>query len=83
MEIFFDSRKSASASAPLVICLPGPVPYVSEKAIPYRYNATMIEDGREIPIPPLPSMGNIAEDNRVLKNGRVSLRQSQQNLMFQ
>jgi len=60
-----------SVGAPLVICLPGPVPYVSEKAIPYRYNATMIEDGREIPTPPLPSLGNIAEDNRVLRNGGV------------
>jgi len=66
VEIFFDNRKSAGAGAPLVICMPGPIPYVSEKAIPYRYNATMIEDGREIPIPPLPSVGNIAEDNRVL-----------------
>ena len=64
VEIFFDSRKSADAS--LVICLPGPIPYVYEKAIPYKYNATMIEDGREIPIPPLPYVGNIAEDNRVL-----------------
>ena len=66
VEIFFDSRKSAGAGAPLVICLPGPIPYVSKKAIAYRYNATMIEDGCEIPIPPLPSVGNIAEDNRVL-----------------
>jgi len=72
VEIFFDSRTSAGAGAPLVICLPGPIPYVSEKAIPNRYNATMIEDGREIPIPPLPSVGNIAEDSRVLRNGRIT-----------
>ena len=54
-----------------MICLPGPIPYASEKAIPYKYNVTMMEDGREVPIPPLPSVGNIAEDSRVLRNGRV------------
>jgi len=69
LEIFFDSQRSVVA--PLVICLPGPVPYASEKAIPYKYNATMIEDGREVSVPPLPSMGNIVEDNRVLRNGCV------------
>jgi len=47
------------------------LPYVSDKAIHYKYNATMIEDGREVPIPPLPFLGNIAEDSRVLRNGRV------------
>ena len=69
MEIFFDSRESTAA--PLVICLPGPIPYVFEKDIPYKYNATMMEDGREVPIPPLPYVGNIAEDSKVLRNGRV------------
>lgn len=69
LEIFYDSRKSVAA--PLVICLPGPMPYASEKAIPYKYNATMIEDGREVPIPPLPSVGNVAEVSRVLRNGRI------------
>jgi hypothetical protein len=51
--------------------LPGPIPYASEKVIPYKYNAIMIEDGCEVPIPPLPSVGNIAEDSRVLRNRRV------------
>jgi len=69
LEIFFDSRESAAS--PLVICLPGPIPYVSEKAIPYKHNATTMEDGREVPIPPLPSVGSIPEDSRVLRNGRV------------
>ncbi len=35
---------------PLVIRLPGPVPYASTKAIPYKYNATMVENGIEVPI---------------------------------
>jgi len=55
----------------LVICVPGPMPYASEKAIPYNYNAMMLENRREVPIPFLPSVVNIAEDSRVLRNGRV------------
>src|ERR1043165_9499513 len=31
-------------TSPLVICPPGPVPYSSTRAIPYQYNATLIED---------------------------------------
>jgi hypothetical protein len=69
LEIFYDSQKSVAA--PLVICLPGPIPYVFEKVIPYKYNATMMEGGREVQIPPLPSMGNIAGDSRVLRTWRV------------
>ncbi len=37
---------------PLVIRLPGLVPYVSTKAIPYKYNATMVENGIEVPLVP-------------------------------
>ena len=32
---------------PLVIRLPGPVPFVSTKSVPYKYNATMIENGQK------------------------------------
>ena len=71
MEIFFDSRKSVAP--PLMIRVPGPIPYASEKAVPYRYNTPMIEGGREVPTLPLPSVGNIAENSRVLRNGRVIL----------
>jgi len=39
-----------------VICVPGPLPYASNKAIPYRYSPTFLENGREIPIPPLASV---------------------------
>ena len=56
---------------PLVICVPGHVTYASERAIPYNYNTMMLENGRKVPIPPLPSVVNIAEDSRVLRNGRV------------
>ena len=36
--------------APVVICLQGPVPYESDKAVPYKYNATILEDVLEVPI---------------------------------
>lgn len=35
---------------PLLIRLPGPVSYASTKAIPYKYDATMIENGVEVPL---------------------------------
>ena len=46
---------------PLVISLPGPIPYKSDKVVPYKYNATILEDGVEVPIQPMPDVGNIAE----------------------
>ena len=39
--------------------------------MPYKYNATILEDGVEIPIQPMPDVGNIAENSRVTHNGRV------------
>src|ERR1044072_509526 len=57
--------------SPLVICLPGPVPYHSNRAIPYQYNTTMIEDGKEKPIPTLSAVVNIVEIGRVRRGGHV------------
>jgi len=56
---------------PLVIRLPGPVPYVSAKAIPYKYNATMIENGIEVPLVSPGVVSNIAEETTTLRSGRV------------
>ncbi|GAU51875.1 hypothetical protein TSUD_416600 [Trifolium subterraneum] len=56
---------------PLVICLPGPMPYTSLRAVPYRYDATMLQDGVEIPIPPLISVDNIADSSKILRSGRI------------
>ncbi|GAU51747.1 hypothetical protein TSUD_415400 [Trifolium subterraneum] len=56
---------------PLVICLPGPMPYTSLRAVPYRYDATMLQDGEEIPIPPLISVDNIADNSKILRSGRI------------
>ncbi|GAU51647.1 hypothetical protein TSUD_414690 [Trifolium subterraneum] len=69
VEVTFNSQNSVVT--PLVICPPGPIPYTSNKAIPYKYNATMIEDGREVPIPLLPSAVNTAEVSRVTRRGRL------------
>ena len=49
--------------APVVICLPSPVPYESYKVMPYKYNATILEDGVEVLIQPLSDVKNIVEAN--------------------
>ncbi|GAU10334.1 hypothetical protein TSUD_421710, partial [Trifolium subterraneum] len=56
---------------PLVICLPGPMPYTSLRAVPYRYDATMLQNGMETPIPPLISVDNIADNSKILRSGRI------------
>src|SRR3954464_6679002 len=56
---------------PLVICLPGSIPYSSDKAVPYRYNTTMLESGKEVEIKPLSSVENITDVSRVTRSGRV------------
>lgn len=61
--------KKSEAVSPLIICLPGPVPSSSQKAVPYRYNATMVQDGKEVPIPT--AVSNIADSSRVLRSGRI------------
>ncbi|GAU10285.1 hypothetical protein TSUD_421640, partial [Trifolium subterraneum] len=56
---------------PLVICLPRPMPYTSLRAVPYRYDATMLQNGVETPIPPLISVDNIADNSKILRSGRI------------
>jgi len=56
---------------PLVICVRGPLPYTSSKAIPYRYGPTILENGREMPIPPLALVSNIVGSSKVLRSGRI------------
>ncbi|XP_058770183.1 uncharacterized protein LOC131643835 [Vicia villosa] len=75
MEMIYDSQNSAVS--PLVIYPSGPIPYTSDKAIPYKYNATMLEEGREVPIPDVPSVDNIAGMSRVTRSGRVFAPSSQ------
>ena len=59
------------AITPLVISLPGPVPYKLDKVIPYKYISTILEDGVEVPIQPLSDVKNIADASRVTRSGRV------------
>lgn len=50
--IQFDSSKRDNRLVSLlVIWLAGPIPYASNKDAPYKYNATMIENGQEVPLP--------------------------------
>lgn len=69
LEITFDSRNSMIS--PLVIYLPGPAPYQSDKAVPYKYQATMIKDRKEVPLPSIPSFINIANVSGVTRSGCV------------
>ncbi|KAI5436589.1 hypothetical protein KIW84_022915 [Lathyrus oleraceus] len=45
----------------LVIVLAGPVSYASNKVVPYQYNATMVENGPEVPLLVADSMVNIVD----------------------
>jgi hypothetical protein len=56
---------------PLVIKLPGPVSYASTKAIPYKYDATMIENGVEVPLVSPATVDNVAGEITALRSGKV------------
>ena len=55
----------------LVIRLAGPVPYSSDKVVPYQYNATMIKNNQEVPLPTTSSVVSIADVMKVTRNGRL------------
>ena len=67
--IQFDNNNSNSVNnrsvSSLVIRLAGPVPYASEKAISYQYNATMLENGQEVPLPTASSVVSIVDVTKV------------------
>ncbi|KAI5444422.1 hypothetical protein KIW84_012882 [Lathyrus oleraceus] len=63
-----DSNRSV---LPLVIRLAGPVPYSSDKAVSYQYNATMIEGGQEVPLPTTSSVVSIVDVTKVTRSGSV------------
>ncbi|XP_050918894.1 uncharacterized protein LOC127136374 [Lathyrus oleraceus] len=66
IQITYDSRKTSVT--PLVINLPGPVPYQSDKVVSYKYNATMTDNGKDVP---LPSIVNVADVSKVTRSGRI------------
>ncbi|KAI5400195.1 hypothetical protein KIW84_065209 [Lathyrus oleraceus] len=49
----------------------GLVPYSSDKAIPYQYNATMLKNGQEVPFPTTSSVVSILDVTKVTRSGRV------------
>lgn len=67
--IAYDGQKTVVS--PLVIRLAGPTPYESDKDVPYKYNATIVEDGKEVHIPAFPSVVNIANVSGVTQSGRI------------
>lgn len=69
IKVTYDSRNSSIS--PLVIHLPGLIPYSSDKDVPYKYNATMLENGKDVHIPSIPSVVNIVDVSRVTRSGQV------------
>ncbi|KAI5437176.1 hypothetical protein KIW84_023336 [Lathyrus oleraceus] len=67
--IKYDGSKQ-KASPALIIKPVGPVPYSSEKAVPYRYNAVAVENGKEVSLPSS-SVVNIADVSGLTRSGRV------------
>ncbi|XP_050896594.1 uncharacterized protein LOC127103370 [Lathyrus oleraceus] len=67
--IELNGQKSIVSS--FVIFLAGPTPYESAKVVPYKYNATMLEDGKEVSIPYFSSIVNITYVSGVTRSGRV------------
>ena len=54
-----------------MIRLAGLVPYESDKSVPYKYGATMIKGGQEVPPPATTSVVSIADVVKVTRSGRV------------
>ena len=71
--IQYDSSNSNNqrSISSLVIRLAGPVPYSSDKAVPYQYNDTMMKDGQEVSLPTNSSVVRIADVTKVTRSGRV------------
>lgn len=56
---------------PLIICFPGSIPYESDKAVPLRYNATMLEDGKKLMIEATRSIENIEYVSGITRSGHM------------
>ncbi|KAI5404311.1 hypothetical protein KIW84_051458 [Lathyrus oleraceus] len=67
--IKYDGSKQKVSPA-LTIKPAGPVPYSTEKAIPYRYNAVAVENGKDVSLPSS-SVVNIADVSGLTRSGRV------------
>ncbi|KAI5420857.1 hypothetical protein KIW84_044622 [Lathyrus oleraceus] len=67
--IRYDGSKP-KVSPSLVIKPAGPVPYSSDRAVPFRYNPVIVEDGKEVSLPST-SVVNIADVSGLTRSGRV------------
>lgn len=47
------------------------MPYESNKVVPYKYNATVLEDGKEVHIPSFSSVVNIVDVSGMTQSDRV------------
>ncbi|KAI5434524.1 hypothetical protein KIW84_021381 [Lathyrus oleraceus] len=65
----YDGSKQKVSPA-LTIKPAGPVPYSSEKAVPYRYNVVAVENGKEMSLPSS-SVVNIVDVSGLTRSGRV------------
>ncbi|KAI5423665.1 hypothetical protein KIW84_030042 [Lathyrus oleraceus] len=67
--IRYDGSKQ-KVSPSLVIKPACPVPYSSDRAVPFRYNPVAVEDGKEVSLPSS-SIVNIADVSGLTRSGRV------------
>ncbi|KAI5409556.1 hypothetical protein KIW84_055107 [Lathyrus oleraceus] len=65
----YDGSKQ-KVSPTLTIKPAGPIPYSSEKAVPYRYNDVAVENGKEVSLPSS-SIFNIVDVSGLTRSGRV------------
>lgn len=65
----YDGQKTVVS--PLVIHLTGHMPYEYDKVMSYKYNDTMVEDGKEVHIPAFPSIVNIVDVSGVTRSGQI------------
>ncbi|KAI5418536.1 hypothetical protein KIW84_042967 [Lathyrus oleraceus] len=69
--VICSSKGSDRSVSSLVIRLEGLVSYASDKVVPYKYNATMIENGQEVPLPSANSVVSIVDVIKVTRSNRV------------
>lgn len=72
--IQYDSSKRRNRLvSPLVIRFEGPVPYTSYKVVLYKYYATTIKYGQEVPLPATTSVVSIVDVIKVTQSDRKNV----------
>ncbi|XP_039682835.1 uncharacterized protein [Medicago truncatula] len=67
--LVINPNSTKPVGTPLVICVPRPTPTTAQKAVPYKYEGTILEPGSETTSPV--AVDNIAENSRILRSGRI------------